>query len=98
AGTCTVNVGFKPTRTNHTSIARLQFNSNGDDAVDVAALYGTSTGDAIQTVGGDVPSLLALTLPAATSGNPSSASFGTFVPAVARSYETALAATATSTA
>ena len=33
AGTCTVNVGFKPTRTNHVSIARLQFNSNGDDAV-----------------------------------------------------------------
>ena len=32
SGTCTVNVGFKPTRTNYTSVARLQFTSNSDDA------------------------------------------------------------------
>jgi hypothetical protein len=91
AGTCTVNVGFKPTRTNATSIARLQFTSNGDDAVDVAQLYGTSTGTALSTVGGDVPSALILNIGNVTG------SFGTFVPAVARSYETALASTITTT-
>ncbi len=98
AGTCTVNVGFRPSRTNYTSVARLQFTSTGDDAVDVAALYGTSTGDDISTVGGDVPSVLMLSLPATTGSFANGASFGTFVPALARTYETALAATATSTA
>jgi sugar phosphate isomerase/epimerase len=91
AGTCVVNVGFKPTRTNYVSVARLQFTSNSDDAVESAPLYGKSTGTAIATVGGDVPSLLNLQL------NSASASFGTFVPTIGRSYETALAATVTTT-
>jgi sugar phosphate isomerase/epimerase len=91
-GTCTVNVGFKPTRTNYTSVARLQFTSTADDAMDRVLLAGTSTGDAITTVGGNVPSLLALSLPAQPG------SFGTFQPTVSKNYETAVAATVTSTA
>ena len=92
AGTCTVNVGFKPTRTNYTSVARLQFTSNSDDAVERVLLAGKSTGDSIASVGGTVPSMLALSIPTQPG------SFGTFQPAVARSYETALASTVTSTA
>jgi hypothetical protein len=91
-GTCTVNVGFKPTRTNYTSVARIQFTSTSDDAMDRVLLAGTSTGSAIGTVGGNVPSMLALSLP------PQPGSFGTFAPTVAKSYETAVAATVTSTA
>jgi sugar phosphate isomerase/epimerase len=91
AGTCVVNVGFKPTRTNYTSIARLQINSNSDDAVESVPLYGKSTGDSLVTVGGDVPSLLNLQL------STPAASFGTFVPTIARAYETALSATVTTT-
>jgi sugar phosphate isomerase/epimerase len=89
---CTINVGFKPTRTNYTSLARLTFASNSDDAMEVVPLAGTSTGDAISTVGGNVPSLLALSLPAQPG------SFGTFAPTVSKAYETAVAATVTSTA
>jgi hypothetical protein len=92
AGTCTVNVGFKPTRTNYTSVARLQFTSNSDDAVERTLLAAKSTGDAITTVGGDVPSMMALQIQSSVG------SFGTFQPTVAKSYETALAATVTSTA
>jgi sugar phosphate isomerase/epimerase len=92
AGTCTVNVGFKPVRTNYTSLARLVLNTNGDDAMDRVNLAATSTGDAIGTVGGTVPSMLALSLPSQPG------SFGTFQPTVARNYETAVAATVTSTA
>ena len=43
-------------------------------------------------MGGDVPSALSLTIAAG------SASFGSFVPATARNYDTALAATVVSTA
>jgi hypothetical protein len=92
AGTCTINVGFKPSRTNYTSIARLQFASNSDDAMERVLLAGKSTGDAVATVGGDVPSMLALSLPTQPG------SFGTFQPTVARSYETAVSASVTSTA
>jgi sugar phosphate isomerase/epimerase len=92
AGTCTVNVGFKPTRTNYTSVARLQFTSNSDDAVERVLLAGKSTGSAVATVGGDVPTLLALNIQSTV------ASFGTFQPTVSKSYETAMAATVTSTA
>ncbi|MDA0159468.1 sugar phosphate isomerase/epimerase [Solirubrobacter ginsenosidimutans] len=92
AGTCTINVGFKPTRTNYTSLARLTFASNSDDAMEVVPLAGTSTGDAISTVGGNVPSMLALSLPSQPG------SFGTFAPTVAKSYETAVAASVVSTA
>ena len=92
SGTCTVNVAFKPTRTNYTSVARLQFTSTSDDSVERVLLAATSTGQALSTVGGDVPTLLALSLPSQPG------SFGTFAPTVAKSYETAVAATVTSTA
>jgi len=91
-GTCIVNVGFKPTRTNHASVARLQFTSNSDDAVERVLLAATSTGDAIGSVGGNVPTMLALSLPTQPG------SFGTFQPTVTRNYETAVASTVTSTA
>ncbi len=68
---------FKPTRTNYTSVARLQFTSNSDDSVERVLLAATSTGQALATVGGDVPTLLALSLPAQPG------SFGTFAPTVA---------------
>ena len=90
-GTCTVNLAFRPSRTNYTSVARVQFNSNSDDAMDRVLLAATSTGEAVETIGGDVPSLLQLAIPSA------GASFGIFVPALARNYETALAATVTTT-
>jgi sugar phosphate isomerase/epimerase len=90
--TCTVNVGFKPTRTNYVSVARLVINSNADDAMERILIAGTSTGDATITPGGTVPSMLALSLPAQ---NPT---FGTFQPTVARAYETAVTASVVSTA
>src|SRR3954451_1786736 len=34
SGTCTVNVGFKPTWNNYSSVAPLQFRSNSDDAAE----------------------------------------------------------------
>src|SRR4051812_4489963 len=92
AGTCTVNVAFKPTRTNYTSVARLQLTSNADDATERVPLVGRSTGDAIAGVGGDVPATLALSLPA------QGGSFGSFLPGIAKSYETAISASVTSTA
>jgi sugar phosphate isomerase/epimerase len=92
AGTCVVNVGFKPTRTNYLSIANLRVTSNADDATENAMLIGKSTGDAIATVGGDVPTMLALSIPTQPG------SFGTFQPTVGRSYETAVTAGVTSTA
>jgi sugar phosphate isomerase/epimerase len=90
-GTCTVNVAFRPSRTNYTSVARLQFNSSSDNAMDRVLLAARSTGDAVETIGGDVPSVLQLAIPS------NGASFGTFVPALGRNYETALAATVTTT-
>jgi sugar phosphate isomerase/epimerase len=92
AGTCIVNVGFKPTRTNYLSIANLRVTSNADDATENALLVGKSTGDAIATVGGDVPSTLALSMPTQPG------SFGTFQPTVGKNYETAVSASVTSTA
>jgi sugar phosphate isomerase/epimerase len=89
---CTISVGFKPTRTNYTSVARLSFNTNGDDSLDNVLLVGKSTGDAISTVGGNVPSMLALSLPSQPG------SFGTFTPTVSKSYETAVSASVVSTA
>jgi sugar phosphate isomerase/epimerase len=90
-GSCKVTVGFGPRRSNTTSVARLQFNTPLDNATEAVLLAGTSLGgDAVSDVGGDVPSILQLTI------SPS-ASFGTFVPGVARDYNTALAVNATST-
>jgi sugar phosphate isomerase/epimerase len=88
---CTVNIGFKPTRTNHRSVARLQITSNADSATERVLLAAQSSADAAGRVGGEVPSALSL----AISPN---ASFGSFVPATARTYETAMAASVVSTA
>jgi sugar phosphate isomerase/epimerase len=90
-GTCTVNMAFRPSRTDYTSVARIQFTSNSDNAMERVLLAATSTGEAVETVGGDVPSLLRLSIPSA------GASFGTFMPALARTYEAALAASVTTT-
>ena len=90
-GTCIVNVGFKPTKSNYTSVARLQFTSSSDAATESVLLAARSTGDSLGTVGGDVPSLLQLNV--VNAGG----SFGTFVPGVNATYSTALAATATTT-
>jgi sugar phosphate isomerase/epimerase len=88
---CVVNVGFGPSRTNTTSVARLVVNTNADTATENILLVGKSTGDSLNTIGGDVPSLLQLTVP--NNGG----SFGTFVPGVARDYNTSLAANVTAT-
>jgi sugar phosphate isomerase/epimerase len=90
-GTCTVNVGFKPTRTDYTSVARLQINSNSDNAVERVLLAGRSTGESLNTIAGNVDPTLSLQI------SPG-ASFGTFVPATARTYETAASALVVSTA
>ena len=90
-GTCTVNVGFKPTKTNYTSVARLQITSNADNATERVLLVGRSGNQSLGGVGGTVPSVLQLSIPAGGS-------FGTFVPGVAATYTTALGATVTSTA
>jgi sugar phosphate isomerase/epimerase len=90
-GSCVVNVGFKPTKTNYTSVARLQFTSGSNAPTESVLLAARSTGDALGTVGGNVPSVLNLNV-VNTGG-----SFGTFVPGVAQTYNTALAATATAT-
>ena len=90
-GMCVVNVGFAPTKTNYTSVALLEFESNSDSATEQVLLVGTSGSDALSTVGGEVPSVLQLSV-----GN--AASFGTFTPGLAKTYTTALAAAATSTA
>jgi hypothetical protein len=90
-GTCVANVGFKPTRTSFRSVARLIVTSNADNATESVLLTGSSTGDALGGVGGDVPTTLSLALSPATG-------FGSFAPAIARTYETAAAALITSTA
>ncbi len=54
-------------------------------------MAGTSTAESLNNVGADVPSLLSLNI------SPS-ASFGSLVPGVGRTYDTALAALVTSTA
>jgi hypothetical protein len=88
---CVVNVGFGPSRSGTTSAAKLLIRSNADDATEQILLVGKSTNASLGTIGGDVPSLLQLTIP--NNGG----SFGTFVPGVARDYTTALAANVTTT-
>ncbi len=90
-GTCTAMVGFTPRRSGHRSVARLQITSGSDAATEQVLLTGLSTNDALGSVGGTVDSILSLTIGSAGS-------FGSFVPAVARTYDTASAATVTSTA
>jgi sugar phosphate isomerase/epimerase len=89
--TCTVNVGFKPTVTNRKSVAYLTFTSNADDATERVLLNGTSTNQALYPVGGNVDTVLSLTL----GGAPS---LGTFQPATARTYESTASAQVVSTA
>ena len=89
-GSCVVNVRFRPSKTNYTSVARLQFTSASDNATESVLLAARSTGDAISTVGGDVPSVLQLSVSPATS-------FGTFVPNLTQAYTTALSASALAT-
>ncbi len=90
-GRCTVNVGFKPTRTDYTSVARIQVTSGSNAPTEQILLTATSTGDAQVPIGGNVESLLNLSIP--TNGG----SFGTFVPGIAANYNTALAAHVTTT-
>jgi sugar phosphate isomerase/epimerase len=90
-GTCVVNVGFKPTKTNYKSVAYLQFTSNADNATEQILLAAKSGADAIAGVGGDVATTLSLNI-----GN--AGSFGAFTPAFARNYDTAVAASVISTA
>ena len=40
---CTLNVGYKPTRSNFTSVARIVIESNSDDAVERILITGTQT-------------------------------------------------------
>ncbi len=89
--TCVVNVGFKPTVTNKTSVARVRLTSTGDDAVESFYVVGKSTGSSLGGIGGAVDSVLALTLGSAPS-------FGSFAPATARNYDTAMSASVVSTA
>ena len=81
---------FRPSKTNYTSVARLRFTSGSDAATESVLLAATSTGDAIGTVGGNVASVLQLSVGPAGS-------FGTFVPGLAQAYTTALAASALAT-
>jgi sugar phosphate isomerase/epimerase len=90
-GTCTVNVGYKPTKAGVASVARLQFTSDADDATERVLLTGTSTNQAKVGVGGTVPGVLSLTVPG-------SVSFGAFMPGLAKPYDVSLAASVTSTA
>ena len=84
SGTCTVNVGFKPTRTNYTSVARLQFTSNSDDAVERVLLAGQEHRRRAQHRRRRRPEHARARASRAQPG-----SFGTFAPTVTRSYETA---------
>ena len=90
-GTCTVNVAFRPTRSDAVSVARLQFTSNSDDATDRVLLAAKSSAGFSQSVGGTVPTVLGLSIPSA-------ASFGAFAPGVTATYNTSMAATVTHTA
>ena len=89
-GSCVVNVRFRPSKAGYSSVARLQFTSSSDNATESVLLAGRSTGDAISTVGGNVASVLQLSVSPAGS-------FGTFVPGLAQAYTTALSASALAT-
>ena len=85
-------VAFKPTRAVTTSLARLQFTSNADAALNRVALVAKS-GNATNVsvpVGGDVNSQLSLSIPGMGA-------FGAFTPGVARDYTTSMIAEITTT-
>ena len=89
---CTVSVAFKPTRALTTSLARLQFTSNADDATESVMLLAKSANalDVPVPVGGEVPGILSLQL----GGR---GELGTFLPGTARDYTSTLAGTVTTT-
>lgn len=92
ASSCTVYVRFNPRRALTTSIAKLNFTSNSDNATDSIQLVATSGSslDVPVAVGGNVASQLSLDLTGP-------ASFGSFTPGVARDYTTSLFADITTT-
>ena len=83
-GTCTVNVAFRPTRSDAISVARLQFTSSSDDVTDRVLLAAKSSGLS-QSVGGTVGRSSGCRFRAA-------ASFGAFAPGVAQAYNAAMMA------
>ena len=90
--TCDVNVAFKPTRAVTTSVARLQFTSNADDATE-RVLLAAKSGSALDvpvSVGGAVPGVLSLSIPAP-------ATLGPFTPGSARDYLATVVAQVTTT-
>ena len=91
-GSCTVFVRFNPRRAVTTSIARLQFTSNADAALNRVALVARSGASiAVQSpVGGSVDSVLSLSIPG-------QAAFAPFVPGTARDYTATLLADVVST-
>jgi sugar phosphate isomerase/epimerase len=93
---CTIRVGFGPRRIAEFSSAILHVPSNGDDAMDKIPLYGTSTNGLIDQddteVGGTVPATLAVSLPS------TGAVFNPFIPGVAETYESSIAANITTSA
>ena len=89
---CNVSVAFKPTRAVTTSVARLQFTSNADDASERVLLVAKS-GNAVNVpvnAGGAVPGVLSLSVPAP-------ATLGPFTPGVARDYTASVVAQVLST-
>jgi sugar phosphate isomerase/epimerase len=91
-GTCVVNVGFKPTTSGKNSWSRLIVQSNADNGTETIYLAGSSNAsDSLGTIGGTVGSILSLTLG-------TSASFGSFTPALGRDYDAATSANVVSTA
>ena len=90
--TCVVNVAFKPTSTNTTSVAYLTIASNADAATESILLTAKSTGDAARRRRRQAcPPRSSLTLGAPVS-------FGAFTPGVAMTYTAQTTATVTSTA
>ena len=93
-GTCTVQVTFRPLRSGVTSVARLQVTSDADNATERVLLTGSSEPGPLSTdttIGGEVPGMLALTVPGPWS-------LGTFVPGVGRNYDVTIGVGVTSTA
>ena len=80
--TCVVNVGFKPTQHEHTSVARLTVTSNADDATESVLLVGHEHRRRAPAASA-ATSRRALAEPDARRAG----SFGAFVPATARTYD-----------
>ena len=81
-GTCTVNVGFKPTRSGTRRSRACRSRPARTPRPSRSSLTGMSSNSSIGSVGGTVASMMSLTL----GGAPS---FGAFIPGVARTYDAA---------